>query len=151
MKRWLAAGGVMALLFVGSSIAQESYKLRGRVNIRNKCSKEAIPEKIRVSIEIQLAGEDRSGREVVEAPDKPFVIDFPKGQPIKNWKITNVRRMDRTPVCSCICCDPIQDKESKTMKCQWTPEASEAVPPDNEKELVINVTCECARFVPDSD
>ena len=149
MKRWLMAGALLAGLVAAPLRAQENYKLKGRVNITNKCSKDAIPDKVRVSISIQFNGEDKGGKEVIEPPNKSFVVDFPKTPAVRTWKIVDVRRMDKTPICSCICCDKVKDADNNVMKCQWTPEASEGVPPDNDEDLVIDVTCECRKFVPD--
>ena len=101
MKRRLAVGGIAAILFAASSAAQENHKLKGRVNIVNRCSKDPVPE-VRVSISVEFTGEGTGRREVEEKPDKPFVVDFPKVPAIKSWKIADVRRMDKTPICSCI-------------------------------------------------
>ena len=152
MHRWVSAGAAAAALAVllPAFAAAADYKLNGKVTIKNTCSTQEVTDDILITITVALNDTDEATFTTKEKPGTQFSL--PKSYPAKpkNWKIVSVLRTDKTPICSCLCCDPILDKTTKKVqKCQQHPTALGSSEVDNDTVYEVTVTCECKDYVPD--
>lgn len=151
MHRWVSAAAAAALaVLLPAFAAAADYKLTGKVTIKNTCSKEEVTDDILITIAVDLGDTGEASFPTKEKPGTKFSL--PKSYTVKpkNWKIVSVLRTDKTPICSCLCCDPIVDPTTKKVqKCQLhpTPQGSSEV--DNDTVYEVTVTCECKDYVPD--